>query len=882
MPDLELSFRGGDEGLSVRRFEVNDAMSRPFSVRVTARAPSDHLAFESFVGHPAAFTARTGLLAAKLGVSERRWSGVCRSFVQTRFDEHGLSTYDLVLVPRLWLLSLRSGYRLFQHLRVIDIVEKILGEHGIVPEVRLDRERYPRLELRTQYGESDLAFVSRLLEEAGIAYFFETHGAASGDLESGSPLILTEAPQRGTPRPAGPLPFVDAKEQAQAGGVEHVTAVHVGQEMRTGLATLRGFDFRRPTFSLQGRASAAGEPWAEDYRHAPGAFAVEAAPGSEAEALAIGPGLVQALRAGLTPVADDQGTHRYDELHGTRTAVELQESLRTGRLFVTFRTSAMDIGPGVLFAMTGHAHPRLAPSAHLLVTDMEISGDPQSEWLMEGRAVLASEPYRPARVTPRPTFTGLQSAIVVGPAGEEIHTDEHGRVRVQFPWDREGSMNEDSSPWIRVSQGWAGSGYGLFTIPRIGHEVLVAFLNGDVDQPVIVGRLHNGPAQVPHRLPQNKTVSTWKSCSSPAGGGFNELRFEDAKGREHVYVQAEKDLDTLVKNDEMGAVGHDRTRVVQHDETVAVGHDSTRVVGFNSIDSTGQNRVSHVGVSQVSAVGVDDTHLVGSKYSVTMARGMSEKLALQLTQVLDGQMGPVLKGFVANVLGVIPSAPLGGLSSGDALLRGHLAGLRRLAPGALRGLLDVLDGFTSRGGPPPTSFEMVDRRISLTTGEASIVLDGPNVSIMADGNIVLHAKNNVAVLADEESALAAEKKVLVMSAHDDVIVQGAPNVHLNPQQKGAAAARAAQVFSLKPETEEAFCSVCGGQMVQKKLPDGRTRLVCEREKHAAPAPDGAHAPFDPDEAESFEASPDELDDLWHHVAMASGSFQASREEGEDR
>lgn len=879
--NLELSFENDDEGLWVRHVDVDDSLSHPFLVRVRARSANEGLPFEAFVGRAVQLTVRSGLLVAGLGGTERRWAGVCRSFVQTRVEPEGLSTYEIVIVPRLWLLSLRTRYRLFQHLRVIDIVEEVLAEHGIVPRVDLEREAYPRLELRTQYGESDLGFVSRMLEEAGITYYFQTAGDDAGDLGAGSRLVLTDAPQRGELRSAGPIAFVDAKAQAQAGGIEQVTAVRVGQEMRHGLATLRGFDFRRPLFPLQSRnePSSPQEQWAEDYRYVPGAFSVEAAPGSVSEAALVGPGLVQALQLNHTPVADDQGTNRYNEKYGTRLARELQESLRTARLHVAFETNALDIAPGMVFTMTHHAHPRLHGDARLLVTSFHMNAEAQADWHMDGRAVFADEPHRPARETPRPTFTGLQSAIVVGPANEEIHTDEHGRVRVQFPWDREGRMDDRSSLWIRVSQGWAGGGFGFFTVPRIGHEVLVAFLNGDVDQPVIVGSLHNGQNAVPHKLPENKTVSTWKSESSPGGGGFNELRFDDAKGREHVYVQAEKDLDTLVKNDEMGAVGRDRTRVVQHDEAVAVGHDSTRVVGFDTVDATGQSRVNSVGINQVTTVGVDDAHLVGSKYSVTMARGLSEKFAMELTRLLDGPMGPVLKGLITNVLGVIPRVPLGGIAA-DAMLRGHLSGLRRLAPDMFRSVMNLLDGLAARGGPPPTSFEMVDRRITLTTGEASIVLDGPNVSILADGNLVLHAKNNVAVLADEEAALSAEKKVLVLSNLDDAIVQSGGDVHLNPFTKGAQATYAAQTFAHKPEREEDLCPVCGGQMVKKKLPDGRTRLVCERERFATPAPGSTLPAFDPDEAQRFVPDANRKRALWASLAVTD-SPALPHEEGEE-
>ena len=208
----------------------------------------------------------------------------------------------------------------------------------------------------------------------------------------------------------------------------------------------------------------------------------------------------------------------------------------------------LDLSPGVVFQITGHPRHELAGDARLLVVRQTIAGELQGSWSITGEAVLAAEAYRPPIVTPKPRVHGLQSAIVVGPPGEEIHTDEYGRVRVQFHWDREGARDEKSSCFLRVSQGWASRGFGALAIPRIGDEVLVGFFEGDPDQPVIVGRVHNSAARVPYALPVNKTRSTWRSESTPGGGGHNEITFEDQKGKELLHLHAERDLERVVKN----------------------------------------------------------------------------------------------------------------------------------------------------------------------------------------------------------------------------------------------------------------------------------------------------------------------------------------------
>jgi type VI secretion system secreted protein VgrG len=222
----------------------------------------------------------------------------------------------------------------------------------------------------------------------------------------------------------------------------------------------------------------------------------------------------------------------------------------------------------------------------LLVTEFSVEGTPGEEWTMSASATFADNPYKPTQKTQKPRVNGVQSATVVGPAGQEIHTDEFGRVRVQFPWDRDGKNDENSSCWMRVSQGWAGTGYGMIMIPRIGHEVLVGFLEGDPDQPIVVGRVYNAKQVVPHKLPENKTRSTWKSDTSLGSNGFNEIMFEDKKGQELVFEQAQKNRRRLVKNDETITVGHDRQKYVQNDEfdktdgfvRVFVGKDQDIVV----------------------------------------------------------------------------------------------------------------------------------------------------------------------------------------------------------------------------------------------------------------------------------------------------------------
>jgi len=544
MPVLDLWFASGEASLSVRRFATSERMFELFEVDVVALSPNDDLDFDAIVGKPAAFYLAAG--TKHVTGDGRRFAGVCSRIEQTRSESKGLSTYRLRIVPSLWLSSQRRNHRTFQHLSVPEIVGQLLDDWKVIHEWHVDRSEHPKLELRVQYGETDYDFLKRMLEEAGISFYFR-----DGEGDGGNVLVLHERPDRGEIRVGGPIRFVDnPNESAER---EFLTDVHVTQEVRPGHVVLRDHDFRRPPeYRLEGKSAKAApqEEMLQQHHYVPGAFLVEGA------------------RKADTPFADDRGAARHQESAGAALAERRLHGLRATRRVVSFQTSVVDVRPGVLFTIDGHSRAELAPDRRLLAVEMTMEGSPIEEWMVRGRAVFADTPYQPSVFVDKPQIHGVESAIVVGPKGEEIHTDEFGRVRVQFHWDRYGDYSDRSLCWVRVSQGWAGSAYGMMAIPRVGQEVIVAFLGGNPDQPVIVGRLYNSSSPVPYKLPENKTVSTWKSDSTPGSNGFNEIKFDDARGRELVYMQAERDLEKLVKFDEREKTG--RVRRIEVGERIEI------------------------------------------------------------------------------------------------------------------------------------------------------------------------------------------------------------------------------------------------------------------------------------------------------------------------
>ena len=605
MPILELSFESGEDTLGVRRFSVHESVSSLFDVSIVARSPNEDIDLESIVGKSAGFLLVDQVLTA------RAWTGIVAEMEQIRAEAPtaagiGLSTYFIRIVPVMWLLTQRKNNRIFQKQTIPQIVEKILGEYGIKPKPKL-AEPHPEHEYRVQYGETDFAFVSRLLEEEGISYYFGQKGSDKGIT---SELVLTDRPQTGDARP----PIVCTDNPNEAGANEYVTNLHVSHRVRPGRATHRDYDFEKPDYLLLGNSEKAKAPedLYEQYVYEHGIF-TEEKPGK------------------------------------TRADIHL-ESRRRDKRSVTFHSNVFGLSPGTLFSLLDHPRPDLTPDKKLLVIEASLEGTATTEWNLSGHAVFTDVPYRPAQATPRPVIHGLQSAIVVGPKGEEIHTDEHGRVRVQFHWDREGKFDDKSSLWLRVSHGWAGAAYGMFALPRVGHEVLVAFWEGNPDEPVVVGRAYNQKVRVPYKLPDEKTKSTWRTDSSPNSNGFNEIMFEDKAGRELVYIQAQKDLSKLVKN--------------------------------NESERTGANRTVIVGANRSSVVGANDATLVGAKYSVAMVSPKDLK---------------ILKGQDPDVT------------------------------------------------PTTTMIEMVDNKITLTTGKATIEIDGANILLKADGDINLRAGGDVVI-----------------------------------------------------------------------------------------------------------------------------------------
>jgi len=551
--DFTFQIEECDEELRVIRFQGEERISRPFRFVVDLAAEDPELDFSELLAKPA-------LLTIRGEDSDRYVSGIVQRFVQTGGRDR-FTTYRAEVVPSISLLALRIKHRIFQEKSVRDIITQILDEAGI----ESDRFRFslqgehPEREYCVQYAESELAFIMRLMEEEGIFFFFE-------HTEEGHVLVMADDAGEHSDI-AGTLPVIFREPSGMAPDEEFVHTCRYRARIRTGAVVLRDFFPGNPGLDLEVEAGN------------PDAFLL---------------------------CYDYPGNYHAADV-GTGWARARLEAFTAGGFRLEGEGACRRFLPGYLFDLGDH--PTGALNRKYLLTGVFHQGDQPGSLAEEAHeathvyrntfiCILPEIPYRAPRNTRKPKIYGKQTARVVGPSGEEIYTDEQGRVKVQFLWDREGQLDESSSCWVRVSEAFAGGAYGTLFLPRIGQEVVLSFLEGDPDRPLVTGRVYNGDHPVPCDLPGEKTRSLIRTKSYKGDGG-NEIRFEDNGGSEQFYLHAQKDLDTRVL--------HDMKETVDQAASLLVKSASKESLGTSSL-----------------TVETDDKVKVGGKASLTVEKNVLE------------------------------------------------------------------------------------------------------------------------------------------------------------------------------------------------------------------------------------------------------------------
>ncbi|PQP03538.1 MULTISPECIES: type VI secretion system tip protein TssI/VgrG [Pseudomonas] len=585
----------GPEVLLLKDMGGGEELGRLFNYELQLHSLDNAIDLNQLLGKPMCLSLQLD------GGGERHFHGIVARCSQN-VDQGQFASYQATLRPWLWLLTRTSDCRIFQNLTIPQIIKQVFRDLGFSDfEDALSRP-YREWEYCVQYRETSFDFVSRLMEQEGIYYFFRHE-------QNRHVLVLADAYGAHASAPGyASVPYYPKNEQQRER--DHIHDWHLAQQVQPGSLELNDYDFQRPSARIDVRSAMPRPHTAGDY-----------------------------------PLYDYPGTYvqSADGEHYARTRIEALQTLHEQ---VELAGNARGLGSGHLFSLTGFSRQDqnreyliVGARYHIDQESLETSGGVASAQFESSLTCIdAQQSYRPLPNTQRPIVKGPQTALVVGPKGEEIWTDQFGRVKVHFYWDRHDQSNENSSCWIRVSQSWAGKNWGSMQIPRIGQEVIVSFLEGDPDRPIITGRVYNAEQTVPYDLPENATQSGMKSRSSKGGSpaNFNEIRMEDKKGAEQLYIHAERNQDIVVEVDESHSVGHDRNKSIGHNETVTIGNNRLRIVKQEDILSVGQRKTDSISQSYVIEVGENLRLVCGESILELNASGQINLTGVQISFYASG------------------------------------------------------------------------------------------------------------------------------------------------------------------------------------------------------------------------------------------------------
>lgn len=673
---LKIQSNLGPDALILTRAAGHERLAAMFEISLEFTAESGDVDLDGLLGTAATVEVRNAPEARK-GDAEftRHFHGYFAMISFAGFDPRGQARFQATLVPWLWFLTRRADCRIFQEKSVPEIIEEVFRDAGFADFRKDLRGSYPRREYCVQYRETDFNFVSRLMEHEGIYYFFEH------DSNGHKMVLCDDMACHKKDSKHGTLKFIGGADARDSKGV--ITDWQFAKQVKPGKFAHNDFNFTTPTpdpnLRLLARSTAPNPQKPAPYE-----------------------------------IYDNAGGYG-DTGEGNRYARLRMEEIIADRDTARARTDLTGIRCGAKFQLK--KHPISAQNREYLITGVEWSaaeGGYGSGGAGASGAggffdcgfscIPADATFRPVRATPPPRIDGPQTATVCGPPGEEIYVDKHARVKVQFHWDRYGKADAGSSCWIRVSQPWAGAGFGGIAIPRTGQEVIVEFVEGDPDRPIITGRVYNGVAAPPYDLPGNATRTTIKTNSSKGGGGFNELRFEDKKGQEQIFIHAERNRDLRVKKDNLEFIGGEEHIMVKKDQ-------------FEKIDGDAHLKV-----------GGEQNEQVGESYSLKAGMNIFHKAGMRLAQEagteihLKGGMNVVIEAGMMITLkaggGFITVGPAGVTISGTPVLinsggsAGSGAGCSPVAPKiakeadkAVPGKVDKVTskGSTKEKSPSPTA-----------------------------------------------------------------------------------------------------------------------------------------------------------------------------------
>ena len=615
----------GPDKFFVRDFSAEERLSGLFRIDLDLLSVDKKFNMDSLLG-------KSVTLKVMLTSGERCFMNGVVSRMRQIGSTVTLANYQAEIVPALWLLSLNVNSRIFQGMTVPDIIHKVLKDSGVDIAVEDKLEgTYAEWEYCVQYQESDFAYINRLMEQEGIFYYFKhTDGSHT--------LVLGDKPGHHGDCPVE-TDFELLLDESGRSEKDYVTRFNVERTIRAGIYCCTDYNFKTPTEPLLVKQSGKDQPEVFEF-----------------------PGEYETRDEG-----DLQARIRLEELEWQRHTIAGAGECRAFRSGHKFNLAIQGGGPneGKYLLLNVNHH---ASQAGEIGSE---TGDGQNAvtYAVGFGAIPADVPYRPPRATPRPGIFGTQTAVVVGKAGEEIWTDKYGRVKVQFFWDRKGKNDENSSCWIRCAHNVAGKTWGQIFIPRIGQEVLVSFIDGDPDRPIIIGSVYNDEQMPPYDLPTDQTKSTIKSRSSKGGTppNFNEFRFEDKKGGEEIYLHAEKDYNQITENDRTEDVGHDRTLHVAHDKSekidnikiIEVGVDHKEKIGANKTLEVGTNHDETIGANKTLKVGANHDEKIGTNMTINVGTMLTETVGINYAETVGAAMELTIGAAFTETVGAVKTQAIG-------------------------------------------------------------------------------------------------------------------------------------------------------------------------------------------------------------------------------
>lgn len=661
----------------------------------------------------------------------RFFNGIVSQFSQA--GSHGnLFVYQATLRPWFWFLTRTADCRIFQNKKVPDIIKEVFRDQGFSDFEDGLSGTYREWENCVQYRETDFNFISRLMEQEGIYYYFKHE-------DGKHTLVLSDSISAHDTVPGyEEVPFYPP-EESERRERDHIYDWSLNQIIQPGVYALNDFDFKKPKANLEVKSSIPRE-------HEQAEFEIYDYPGEYKES-SDGDTYVRARIEELQA--------QYEEVQGQGNVA----GLITGCLFKLTNYAREDQNREYLITTANY---NLGPQEY---ESIYAGGDRGSAFSCSIKAIDKQQAYRAPRITPKPMVQGPQTAIVVGKSGEEIWTDKYGRVKVQFHWDRYGEVNENSSCWIRVSHPWAGKNWGAVAIPRMGQEVIVSFLEGDPDQPMITGRVYNDDNMPPYELPANATQSGVKTRSSKEGtpDNFNELRFEDKKGSEEVYIHAEKDQNNVVENNETTSVGNDRSETVGNDETISIGNNRTEDVGNDETITIGNNRTETVGTDEsitigsnrTESVGANETITIGSSRSVTIGSSKTETISINKAETIGVAKELTIGGAYQVTVGAAMNETIGAAKAEE------IGAVKSVNVGANSSENIGKDKSVSAGG-----------NISESAGKDVSVSSGKKMSLTAGDDFAIKGSKKGVIDIADELTIKCGKAIISMKKNGDITING--------------------------------------------------------------------------------------------------------------